>query len=122
VSHSLLEAILNHLELVDEEVEALCRRLTRVLIDRSSEVHTVPFDLHLELVSWPLKEVPNIRFHCLLRIFLVLIIVGEGEAGEHVGETAKVGRWGDLGELAFIVEYLKFEIKAVVDPAVFDLI
>ena len=122
MSHSFLEAVLNRLQLIDEKVEALCRRFTRVLIDRTSEVHIVPFDLHLELISWSLKEVSNMRFHCLPCIFLVLVIVGEGEASEHVRETAKVGRWGDLGELAFIVEDLEFVIKAVVNPAVFDLV
>jgi len=71
---------LDHLKFIDEEVEALCRRFARVLIDRTSEVHIIPFDLHLELVSWPLEEVSNMRFHCLPCILLVLVIVGEGEA------------------------------------------
>ena len=80
MSHSFLETVLDHLKLIDEEVETLCRRFARVLVDRTSEVYIVPFDLHLELVSWPFKEVPNMRFHCLPCILLVLVIVGEGEA------------------------------------------
>ena len=122
MSHSFLEAVLNRLQLIDEKVEVLCRRFTRVLIDRTSEVHIVLFDLYLELISWSLKEVSNIRFYCLLYIFLVLVIVGKGEASKHIRETTKVGRGGDLGELVFIVKDLEFVVKAVINPAVFDLV
>ena len=92
MSYSFLKAVLDYLKFIDKEVEALCRRFARVLVDCTSKVHVVLFDLHLELVSWPFKEVPDMRFHCLLCIFLVLVIVGEGEAGEHIRETTKVGR------------------------------
>jgi len=92
VSYSLFKAVLNHLKFIDEEVKALCRRFTKVLIDCLSEVHIVLFDLYLELVSWPFKEVSNIRFYCLLCIFLVLVIVGKGEASKYIRETTKVGR------------------------------
>jgi hypothetical protein len=92
VSYSFLKAILDHLKFIDEEVKVLCRRFTKVLVDRLGEVYTVLFDLYLKLVSWSLEEVSNIRFYYLLCIFLILIIVGKGEAGKYIRETTKVGR------------------------------
>ena len=49
--YSFLKTVLDYLKLIDEEVKVLCRRFTKVLIDRLSKVHIVLFDLYLELVS-----------------------------------------------------------------------
>ena len=51
MSYSFLKAVLDYLEFIDEEVKVLCRRFTKVLIDRSSKVYIVLFDLYLKLVS-----------------------------------------------------------------------
>ena len=51
MSYSLFKAVLNYLKFIDEEVEVLCRRFTKVLIDCLSKVYIVLFDLYFELVS-----------------------------------------------------------------------
>ena len=51
MSYSFFKAILDYLEFIDEEVKVLCRRFTRVLIDRISKVYIILFNLYLKLVS-----------------------------------------------------------------------
>ena len=51
MSHSFFEAVLDYLKFIDEEVEVLCRRFTKVLIDCLNKVYIVLFDLYLKLVS-----------------------------------------------------------------------
>ena len=61
--YRLFETVLDHLQLVDEEVKVFSRRFVRVLEYSTREVHIVLFDLYLELVCWSLKVVPYVCHH-----------------------------------------------------------
>jgi len=51
VSYSFFKAVLDYLKFIDEKVKVLCRRFTKVLIDRLSKVYIILFNLYLKLVS-----------------------------------------------------------------------